>query len=1115
MKQKRVLVFLLVLAAYAVMVRGADVETKAQAEPPWPLLLHDARNTGRSQLIGPQTANVLWQATFDRYVFTGRVVVDEQGSVYAGAFDKHTLSVVVLALNPDGSLKWVSRVGPRGGGVAIGADGTVYASGGSQRSIVAFHPDDGSVKWQSTFDVKRVTDLTVAPDGTLYFADPAFFGSCGIGGWLVAVNPQDGGERWRAFISCAGQRGPPAVAPDGTVYVFCRLSACAFQPNGSRKWGVPGAAIGGGRVAVGEDGTVYVVRQSSNLISGQPFATVSALDPDNGSQLWSVFNPSLGPCGVAAAANQLEHVVIRSDSAIIVGGRGFAEGSPRGAFFVFEPNGSRRTTVCLGEFVPTVHGYIVDAEDTIYAQLTPVGAPEFVAIGDNQETKWEFPEASFHPPVIGLNGVLHLVVSGRLLTFGPGPGGADSDGDGIPDAQDACPDLPEQLNGNEDGDGCPERQIILVPGISFPTPNPLNPFPAFDTCLDPLFCPGGKIDGRAARAISTFECVLDFIGGDVFVADLDGDGQAEECPTDVPLDSDIATRLAIDRFTHVKYYSYTGLVAYAGIDTWQRVADSALAFHNQMLDWMAECPTCSFDIFAHSLGGVVVAYWLSNIADADQVETIHSVLALASPLRGFRSAQLLLLPALRDVCSGRIPLNNVISDFCPGRIDAKVVPGLAKGPFMVLNNADDWITNGCLLLGATDGHGAWVSREPSIGLGLPAPPCVGAPLQGGLEELILGNNLGALLDALLATAEAHFLPLWQKRHFGPLVRRSLLNGFHDDTRSDVQCQIFWSRRAGGHLIQRSDSVSTRDGDKCELRFEANPGDGVIVYLTQGRSQGKLVVQVDGMELGTFDLGGGPLRHDRQTLTFDVTAAQPEHVIRLITRDMITCRVLILGFCFGEVHHEVHIDGFEIDRAGISKPRVNPGATRLRVAKVPLGQVEAEFSARWGGSTVTVSIISPSGRRISPNTRDPDVSYEQGDTFAIYRVQNPEPGRWIVELFGADVPPEGEEVTVSVTTIPLVDPPAIDLPPLPPIPMPTPTATATPTPTPTATPPAELGETGDVDKDGDVDVFDALAILNALVGIEPLEFPDNGDVNGDGTTSVFDARAVLGIVASAP
>jgi hypothetical protein len=35
-------------------------------------------------------------------------------------------------------------------------------------------------------------------------------------------------------------------------------------------------------------------------------------------------------------------------------------------------------------------------------------------------------------------------------------GGSDSDGDGIPDRLDGCPDIPEDLDGWRDGDGCPE-----------------------------------------------------------------------------------------------------------------------------------------------------------------------------------------------------------------------------------------------------------------------------------------------------------------------------------------------------------------------------------------------------------------------------------------------------------------------------------------------------------------------------------------------------------------------------------------------------------------------------------------------------------------------------------
>ncbi|MCB9550180.1 MAG: OmpA family protein [Myxococcales bacterium] len=42
---------------------------------------------------------------------------------------------------------------------------------------------------------------------------------------------------------------------------------------------------------------------------------------------------------------------------------------------------------------------------------------------------------------------------------------ADGDGDGIPDAVDACPEVPEDLDGYEDTDGCPEDQDTDGDGI--------------------------------------------------------------------------------------------------------------------------------------------------------------------------------------------------------------------------------------------------------------------------------------------------------------------------------------------------------------------------------------------------------------------------------------------------------------------------------------------------------------------------------------------------------------------------------------------------------------------------------------------------------------------------
>lgn len=57
----------------------------------------------------------------------------------------------------------------------------------------------------------------------------------------------------------------------------------------------------------------------------------------------------------------------------------------------------------------------------------------------------------------------------------------DRDGDGIPDDQDACPDAPENYNGIQDADGCPELPSSCAPGS-----NCSGKAPACNTCP----CPG-------------------------------------------------------------------------------------------------------------------------------------------------------------------------------------------------------------------------------------------------------------------------------------------------------------------------------------------------------------------------------------------------------------------------------------------------------------------------------------------------------------------------------------------------------------------------------------------------------------------------------------------------
>ncbi|HEY8207336.1 MAG TPA: OmpA family protein [Myxococcaceae bacterium] len=91
----------------------------------------------------------------------------------------------------------------------------------------------------------------------------------------------------------------------------------------------------------------------------------------------------------------------------------------------------------------------------------------------------------------------------------------DRDGDGIPDGQDACPDEPEDKDGFEDGDGCPEPDNDLD-GVADPD----------DQCPQD---PGPKeLDGCPDRDADDLPDIVDKC------PDQPGPAENEGCPTEEP-----------------------------------------------------------------------------------------------------------------------------------------------------------------------------------------------------------------------------------------------------------------------------------------------------------------------------------------------------------------------------------------------------------------------------------------------------------------------------------------------------------------------------------------------------------------------------------------------------
>jgi len=113
-------------------------------------------------------------------------------------------------------------------------------------------------------------------------------------------------------------------------------------------------------------------------------------------------------------------------------------------------------------------------------------------------------------------------------------------------------------------------------------------------------------------------------------------------------------------------------------------------------------------------------------------------------------------------------------------------------------------------------------------------------------------------------------------------------------------------------------------------------------------------------------------------------------------------------------------------AGVQPPpcqpqHILPGETIQHLANVPAGQAQATFSVNWPGSTVRVTLIPPLGLPpIKCDAPPAGVTCDRGDTFVVYRLQNPAPGEWIIELYGEVLPPEGEDLVIGVTTVPAPD-----------------------------------------------------------------------------------------------
>lgn len=356
---------------------GAGLGTSA-----WPHPLHDPQHTSRSTQVPPLPAapvadatirtritdvrvswnSVLAASSYEVYrsdtteatdavllaSVTGQLFYDDKAAVpetdyfywvkannLAGSSPFSTPVAGVRRQAVPGEILYRWPLGtPINGSPAIGADGTIYATGG--RKIVALNPN-GTVQWEHPVTWPVLSSPALGPDGAIYVGVQATLNQVPSPSPLLALSP-DGSELWR-FTASNNIRGTPAVRADGNIY-FTTDSISASQPGvlyalssaGQLLWSLPLSRVTDASVAIARDGTLYVFTRDGRL------SAVSS----NGVELWNV------AAGTAPAGETL-----RPSPAIGADGTIFVSGGDLRAFL---PDGRLRWQTTNGTFYssPTI-----------------------------------------------------------------------------------------------------------------------------------------------------------------------------------------------------------------------------------------------------------------------------------------------------------------------------------------------------------------------------------------------------------------------------------------------------------------------------------------------------------------------------------------------------------------------------------------------------------------------------------------------------------------------------------------------------------------------------------------------------------------------------------------
>jgi outer membrane protein assembly factor BamB len=283
-------------------------------------------------------------------------------------------------------------------------------------------PQTGSVRWTFATNGIASTSPAVAADGTVYV---------GANDHAIHAVDRDGHEKWNVVVGSNLNRTGFVVGPDGVVYFgSADTNMYAYSASGARLWAQPLNVDVANTVAVGGDGTLYVV--------GYPSPTsLIAVAASDGHVIWQKPN-DFGSGGVAigqdgtlyvgAATAQL-YALAPSDGHLLWSGRtsqppttpavaddGTVYVADGKQIYAFDGAGAQKWTVPIDG---NVDGIGIAADGTVYAA---VQSGKLLAVTPAGVVRWTFqnPAGFVKAPAVGADGAVYLGgVDGGVYAVAP------------------------------------------------------------------------------------------------------------------------------------------------------------------------------------------------------------------------------------------------------------------------------------------------------------------------------------------------------------------------------------------------------------------------------------------------------------------------------------------------------------------------------------------------------------------------------------------------------------------------------------------------------------------------------------------------------------------------